>query len=80
MLGPAFLQVKIDFLKWCPTIDTRRKLVHFLSVLLRFVVKVLRTDFCCNVIAIWGSSCGMGSTVGREVGWELDLGDPRFPR
>lgn len=57
-----FLQVKTDFFFFfngaLPL--TTQKLVHLLSTLLYFVIKVLRFDLRCNNTTIGGSSCWMG--------------------
>lgn len=61
MLGPAFLRVRIDLFKWCPTINTREigAFFFFFPMLLCFVLKVLRIDLCCNITAIWGHRVGL---------------------
>lgn len=41
MLCPAFLQVKIDFFKWCPTIDTCKNWCIFFSYAALFCHKGL---------------------------------------
>lgn len=61
MLCPAFLQVKIDFFKWCPTIDTCKNWCIFFFFL------------CCSILSqrSWGLTYVATSPPfwGHHVGW-----------